>query len=333
MKLFRHSSSRKKPKKLSFPNKGSFIYPLISCLIFLSFFLVCSFLVNYPVTSRERLGQVEGFKDFLYTLPAPAPYPINKNILVIPELSAKSVLAIDVNSSVILYQQEIDSPLLPASITKIMTTLVALDYYRLDEVLTVGSSKVEGNTIKLISGEQMTVENLLYGLLVSSANDAAQVLAENYPRGVSGFVEAMNQKAKKLMLVNTHFSNPMGFDEETHYSTAHDLAQLASAAIKNPVMLRIVSTSGLTITDVSGTISHYLVNTNELVNKLAEVKGIKTGWTKQAGECLITFVEKNGVRIITVILGSKDRFGETQTLLDWIFSNFEWQVIVPASYH
>lgn len=259
-------------------------------------------------------------------LPTPAPYPQNSTGQAPPDLSAKSVVVMDVDSGVTLFEAGSDVTTLPASTTKIMTALVALENYRLDQVLDVGEmEKVEGQRMKLLPGEKITLENLLYGLLVASANDAALVLAKNFPHGETGFVWAMNQKAKELNLASTHFTNPVGFDEEGHYSTASDLTRLAISAMKNQEFFKIVGTEKITVFDVEGKISHQLTNVNTLIGKLPGVKGIKTGWTQLAGECLITFVEQDGRKIVLVVLGSKDRFRETEDLINWVFGNFSWE--------
>jgi len=145
-------------------------------------------------------------------------------------------------------------------------------------------------------------------------------------------VEAMNQKATDFMLENTHFTNPMGLDGEDHYSTARDLAKLAMKVEANPVLAKIVSTPEVVITDVSGEIKHPLKNTNELIGKVEGAKGVKTGWTENAGECLVAWVEKEGKKVVFVVLESENRFEETQSLVDWAFNNFEWKTIVPTSY-
>jgi D-alanyl-D-alanine carboxypeptidase (penicillin-binding protein 5/6) len=279
--------------------------------------------------SSNGLRKGIGFKELL---PTPAPYPVNRQISHPPELSAHSVVVLDVDSMVPLYEKNSRQKLFPASTTKIMTALIALENYSLDEVLTVGSSTVEGNKIGLVAGEQITVEALLSGLLIGSGNDAALVLAENFPGGVEGFVWAMNQKAAELNLLDTHFTNPMGLDQTNHFSTAHDLARLTTYALKSPVISQAVSQSELAVSDVSGSIVHELKNTNELVGQLG-VKGVKTGWTQSAGECLVALVERGERRVISVILDSADRFGETKALIDWIFENFSWEEPTPATVH
>lgn len=311
--------------------KKSLLCSLWSLSLLFGFLFLGAAVVKSKTGPTINLRQILGFKELL---PPPAPYPVNQKVSEPPELSASSIMAIDVDSMVTLSEKNSDQRHFPASTTKIMTAMVALENYSLDQVLTVTaeSIKVDGNLIKLVPGEQMTVESLLYGLLVGSGNDAALVLAENFQGGTTDFVVAMNKKAQDWKLENTHFTNPVGFDEEGHFSTARDLARLAIIAIKNPLLAQIVSTPGIVITDVSGQKTHFLKNTNELVGKLAGVHGVKTGWTENAGECLITLTERNGEKVMTVILGSKDRFRETQTLIEWIFQNFTWQTLVPASY-
>jgi D-alanyl-D-alanine carboxypeptidase len=295
-------------------------------LVIFGFLLLGQVMIRRPGEPISSLRKILGFRALL---PTPAPYPVNKNVSELPSLSAHSIIALDVNSMVPLYEKEADQKLFPASTTKIMTALVALAHYPLDQIITVGKIKVDGNVIGLLPGERITVENLLYGSLVGSGNDAALVLAEGFPGGSSAFVKAMNQKAKDLQLLSSHFTNPVGLDEAGHYSTARDLAKLTVEAVKNPVFVRIVSTSAVAVSDVSGETNHFLKNTNELIGRLEGVKGVKTGWTQNAGECLIALTERKGEKVVTVVLGSEDRFGETQKLIEWIFTNFSWEIVAP----
>lgn len=258
------------------------------------------------------------------------PYPVNKTGKEVPVLSARSVVVMDVDSSVILYQKNPNLLLLPASTTKIMTALIALDFYQLDQILTVGQVGKNGQSIDLLLGEQISVENLLYGLLVASGNDAAVVLAQNFPGGQQAFIAAMNKKAQELNLVNTHFANPTGIDHPNHYSTALDLARLTVYALKNPILARLVATPEITVWDAGQQIAHRLFNINRLVGKNPYVMGVKTGWTEEAGECLIAYVRNDSQGIITVVLGSQNRFGETEGLINWVFENFEWGEVTPS---
>lgn len=253
-------------------------------------------------------------------------YPINDGKAA-PAISARAAIIQDVNSKVIIFSQNPNERLMAASTTKIMTALVALDYYNLSDIITIRvEDRAIGSTMNLVRGEQISVENLLYGLLVHSGNDAALALAENYPGGYDGFVRAMNKKATELNLDHTTYQNPSGIDSYGHVTTARDLAVLAAIAVKNPVISKIMQTKQITITDATGTIPHMLENTNKLLGILNGVKGLKTGWTELAGECLVTYVERDNHPIISVVLGSSDRFGDTTRLIDWVYAHHSWQL-------
>lgn len=261
-----------------------------------------------------------------FPIPPPAPYPTNvTGIYPGAEVTAGGVVIEDVDSGVILYQRNSYEPFAPASTTKILTALVALDAYSLDDVLTVKTLMNNGQTMKLVSGERMTVENLLYGTLIQSGNDAAWALAENYPGGVSAFVAAMNEKAKALHLTQSRFTNPVGFDDPNHTMTPMDLARLATVALSHKTIAKMVAIPQITISDVTHTYFHNLTNVNQLLGKIPGVGGIKTGWTEGAGENLVTLVERGGRRVIIVVLKSKDRFTDTTKLIDWVFVNHRWE--------
>lgn len=269
--------------------------------------------------------QVPPIRPLDLKLPEPALMPLRKPNVQDPLINAKAAVIIDGRSAMPLYQKNPNLVLKPASTTKIMTALVTLDFYPLDRILTIrNADRSVGQTMDLVSGEQLTVENLLYGLLLHSGNDAAYALAENYPGGYQAFVLEMNHKASQFHLENTNFSNVSGIDQENHYTTVSDLARLAAEALKHPIFLSIVSTKKKVITDTHGVLVHDLVNKNELLGEVEGVRGIKTGWTEAAGECLVTDTLRENREIITVILGSPDRFRESQTLIEWAFSSHEW---------
>lgn len=263
-----------------------------------------------------------------FYIPPASPLPKNSVSIPAPILTAKSSVVMDVPSSVIMYQNYPNLALPQASTTKIMTAIVSLESYLLDDVVTVGDRYWEGQSIKLDVGEQVTVENLLYGLLVYSANDAAEVLAAHYPGGRVKFVEEMNNKAVRLNLKNTHFVNPTGIDEIGQYSSALDLARLSAFAIQIPMFSQIVSTKNIVVESIDKKYIYSLSNINTLLFNNPFVKGIKTGWTLLAGECFVGLAEKDGRQVITVVLGSTDRFGETSRLIDWVFNNFVWEIPV-----
>lgn len=253
---------------------------------------------------------------------------VNTNKLPAPEFSAGSLLAKDLETGEILFQKNIDSQLSPASTTKLMSALVATNYYKPESLLTVyPEDLVGGSTMGLVAGEQLTFRSLLYGMLLNSGNDASFTIASNYPGGIEGFVSAMNEKAKKMNLTNTHFENPAGFDGQAHFSSASDLAELALNFAQDPFLKRVVSTKETSVTSFDNTRVHYLKNLNKLLGKQG-VYGIKTGFTEAAGENLVGLVERDGHKVLTVVLNSSNRFGETKALMDWVFSNFEWKLIL-----
>lgn len=246
-----------------------------------------------------------------------------------PILSAQAVLAIDVGSGKSLYEKNPDKPFLPASTTKIITALVAMDYYSDEAVLEVKNPEIEGQKMGLVSGENIKTQDLLYGLLVSSANDAAEVLAQNFPGGRDYFITMMNLKARSLDLKNSNFVNPTGLDSngDNVYSTASDLIKVSIFAMQDPRFAKIVGTKQITVTSLDGKIIHKLVNINELLGSVEGVEGIKTGWTESARENLVTYIKRGDRKLVIVLLGSQDRFGETRELIDWIFANYHWEEV------
>lgn len=252
-------------------------------------------------------------------------YPINQTNIPAPHLSARSAIVVDLDSKALLMQVNPNLKLLPASTTKIMTGLIALENYDPDDIVTIKSVDIEGQTMKLELGEKITVENLLFGLLVQSGNDAAIALSEHYPGGKKEFIKAMNDKLKELNLNDTQFQNPTGLDNYGHYTTVHDLALLSAEALKNKHFLDFVNTTNITVTDVEGEITHELETINQLLGEIPGLKGIKTGWTELAGECLVTYTKRGSKQIIAVVLGSSNRFGESATLIDWAFTNHQWK--------
>ena len=267
-----------------------------------------------------------------FSLPSPAPYPKNvTGVYPTQEVTAEGVVIEDVDSGVLLYQRNSSIPFAPASTTKILSALVALDVYSLDDVLTVKTLMNNGASMKLVPGERITVENLLYGTLIQSGNDAVYTLAENYPGGVESFVASMNAKAKEIHLEHSSFTNPVGFDDPNHKMTPIDLVRLATVALFNKTIVKMVAIPQITVSDVTHTYFHPLTNINQLLGKIPGVGGIKTGWTEEAGENLVTLVERGGHRVIVVVLKSKDRFSDTTKLIDWVFGNYRWETFTPST--
>ncbi len=279
-----------------------------------------------PLQTLALSPQDPQVKTINFELPL-APYPILVGTPA-PYTTAQAAIVLDVDSAAILYQKNPDTKLMPASTTKIITALVALEAYDLGQLITVKEADESiGHSMRLVKGEIIAVESLLYGILVESGNDAGLALAQAYPGGYQQFVNRMNIKAKELHADNTTFRNVSGVEQFGHVTTVRDLSIIARYAMQNPTFAKMVSTKTITVKSSDGKISHKLENINELLGVVPGLIGIKTGWTENAGECLVALTTREGKSILTVVLGSKDRFGESQSLIEWAFANHKWEQI------
>ncbi len=262
-------------------------------------------------------------------IPTPVPYPRIATASAPPPLTARSAAVVDVTSAVVLFAHEAQMRVKPASTTKIMTALIALEQCPLDKIVQVRTLDADDTSTQmgLYSGERITVESLLFGLLLNSGNDAALALTENCSETPQQFVERMNQKAAELHLQNTHFVNPSGIDHPDHYTTAEDLARLAGQALRHPDFARIVATKEVVVSNIEKTRWHTLTNKNLLLGSVPGVIGVKTGWTEGAGECLVAAFDHKGNIVVSVVLGSADRFGESRKLLEWTLSSYSWEAV------
>ncbi len=286
----------------------------------LSLFALCLTFIFTPVLGQIP-GPVKPEVKAAYTTEPLTPISLQVSP---PDLTAEGVFVLDLDTGVVLLDKNPHLRLKPASLTKIMTSLVALDYFSEGSVIKViNGQKSLGNTAKLIKGEEFTAEDMLYALLVPSGNDAAVTLAENYPGGYQAFLAEMNQKITDLGLKNTHFSNVSGVEGEDHYTTAYDIAMIARSALLRHSFANIVSTKNITVKSLQGH-SYPLASTNILLGKPG-ILGVKTGWTPEAGECLVILSTKNNHPVLISLLDSKDRFGEGQKIIKWVDSNFLWQ--------
>lgn len=250
------------------------------------------------------------------------PYPFVQEVAM-PQVSANAAIIVDADSQVILFSKNPELRFSMASTTKIMTALTGLDYYALNDVLTVKSTGVEGSGLGLVPGDQFTFENLLYAMMLPSANDAAQTIADNYPGGAVAFVAKMNEKAASLHLTKTHFADASGLNDDGDYTTVVDLARLASYAITNPTLSEISATKYKTISNQSYTRQYPLTNLNRLLGTDG-VTGLKTGTTEGAGEVLVTSTVRNGHTYIIVVMQSQNRFADTSTLMNFIEKNVQY---------
>ena len=257
------------------------------------------------------------------------PDKIYSKLSVEPQLNTTHYILIDATTNAVILSKNADEKIYPASTTKLVTALTALNIYPLDEELTINQEYTEGQVMGLKLGEKITVRSLVSALLVYSANDAAFTLANHHQNGETGFINEMNLVVQKYGLKNTHFTNYDGLQNENHYSTAYDLSQIARIAIKNSVITQTVKQKNLTVEDVNKTIKHELISTDELLNVVPEIEGLKTGYTDEAKGCFIGLINLNGHYLISVVTQSEDRFGDTKNLIDWAKSNVFWQSYQP----
>lgn len=242
-----------------------------------------------------------------------------------PVIKAKAAILMDPISGEILYQKNCHEKRAPASTTKIMTALVALDNAGLDTVFTASknASDTEQSSIHLVEGEEMTLGNILYGLMLRSGNDAAICIAENIGGSQEGFVQMMNDRAAQLGAKDTHFVNPNGLHNKDHYTTAYDLALIARAAIKNKDFNKIVKTKTATIDRSINKKDVLMKNTAGFLWDFKGADGIKTGFTSQAGHCFVGSATRGRWRLITVVLGSPKAGDDTAALLEYGFKYYQ----------
>ncbi len=271
-------------------------------------------------------------------LPAPVGSltPDKSGAVVVPEgdaslpvaftgVNARAAVLLEAGSGEVIFGQNENARLPMASTTKIMTALVALESLPLDTPvkITTASVGVEGSSIYLVEGEVLTLEQLLYALLLESANDAASAIAVAVSGSVEAFAERMNRKAAELGLTDTHFINPHGLDAEGHYTTAYELAVITRAALENETFRTICATERKTIPLHSTEGVRLLLNHNKLLDSYEGCIGVKTGFTKKTGRCLVSAAERDGVTLIAVTLGAPDDWRDHTAMLDYGFGLYE----------
>lgn len=237
-----------------------------------------------------------------------------------PQILAKAALIYDLTTEETLFAKNPKEKLPMASLTKVMTAIIALENKKNDDRYLVKKQTLVGeNSMGLSEGEVLSLEELLYGLILCSGNDAAEVLADSFPSGKQGFIKTMNDKVKSLGLVDSHFTNPTGLEGDgKQLTTAYDLLVITRYALVNfPLFTKIVSTYEYHLPYSKDHKELYLYNETNLLTSYPGVKGVKDGYTPEAGLCLITYFDYNGHEIIGVILGSENRRQEMRDLLDY----------------
>lgn len=252
----------------------------------------------------------------------------------VPSVVGEAAVLMDADTGMILTAKNPDAKLAIASTTKIVTALLALEKGHLDDKITLSEEAAlqEGSSMYTSPGESYTVEEMLYGLMLNSGNDAAWALAEHLGGDVSDFVKAMNERVRELGAENTHFTNPSGLPDPEHYSTARDLAIIAKTAMARADFRQIVSTKGRNVSWPVKDTDKLLVNHNKLLWRYEGADGIKTGYTNEARQCLVASASRGNRRLIAVILKSEGEnvWSDAQRLLDWGFENFANHTVVRS---
>lgn len=244
------------------------------------------------------------------------------NILNSIRVSARNAIALDSKTKQVLFEQNADEIVPMASTTKILTALVAITHGDLDREVTISknAASIRGSKVGYVAGEKIRLRELLYGLMYKSGNDAAIAIAEDIGGSIEGFSKIMNDYAISLGLINSHFESPHGLDSSKHYTSAYDLALLTSKAMENEFFCQICGTKSIT-RDVSNFTRDYN-NINKILYKIPGANGVKTGYTGQAGKCLVSSVKHEGRNIIIVVLNCTDRWNMTEKIYKYVADNY-----------
>lgn len=283
--------------------------------------LVC-LIITFTLSAHTVLAD-DVDEDFSSTFPS---ITVSSESTSEPTINSRAAIVYERSSGSILYGKSENEKRKMASTTKIMTAIVVLETANLDDIVTVSSKAAGtgGSRLGLHKDDKISIQDLLYGLLLCSGNDAAVALAEQVGGNISNFANLMNNKATSLGLSSTHFVTPHGLDDDNHYTTAYELALITNYALKNDVFANLVKTKVYTIS-----INNHpktLSNTNELLGNYDGVYGVKTGFTNGANRCLVTAVKKDNMDIICIVLGAdtkKDRTKDSINLINYSFNNFK----------
>lgn len=247
-----------------------------------------------------------------------------------PDVQAKAVALLEAGSGKVLCSKNAHTRLPMASTTKIMTAVIALENCPLRDMVTVTKEAygTEGSSMYLKLGEKLSMEDMLYGLMLASGNDAAVAIALHVGGSVAGFAAMMNAKAADLGLTNTHFVTPNGLHDDAHYTTAYDLAVIAAYAMKNPTFRKLVGTERYQTQ--TGDVIRTFSNKNRTLRQYEGGNGVKTGYTSDAGKCLCFAALRKDMQLVGVVLNSGDMFGDAFSLLDYGFANYKMERIVKS---
>ena len=243
----------------------------------------------------------------------------------VPELTAKAAIVMETATGKVLYSRNANERRYPASTTKIITLLTALEYGNLDENVTASpnAASTEGSSLWLSPGEQLKLRDMLYGIMLVSGNDATVAVAEHISGSVEGFAKLMTEKAHALGAVNSNFVNTSGLPDERHYTTAYDLAKITAYGYKNPLFTQIVSTKHKIIPWPGKDHDRDLYNENRMLWLYDGANGVKTGYTDAAGRCLVSAANRDGIQIVAIVLDSERMWDDSIKLLNYGFAQLK----------
>jgi D-alanyl-D-alanine carboxypeptidase (penicillin-binding protein 5/6) len=294
--------------------------------VFFVSFLVYSY--SSQILAKIADGYFGDFFVFTPNLYHHREYPILVNSGSVPYVTSKSYLIADIKNSKILYEHNSNQKLPLASTTKLMTALVALDIYQINEILEVPEicSTINSTKVYLPVKSLFSVKDLIYSMLIGSAGDSACVLSLG-KLPYENFISLMNRKASLSGLLNTRFSNPIGLDDDggQNFSTVQDLLTLAKLVMHNPIISDAVKTRVYELKSQDGRFNVYINSTNRLLSEIPNTLGIKTGTTESAGEVFVYDFADREKDLVIIVMGSSDRFSDTKTLLNWALGSYSWK--------
>jgi len=309
------------------------VYAVVITIVMLfgaNIFLALKNSSNYIPANQWLSDQIEYTNGQAYILPIAGPnyIPILDSDFPRPQVSARSAVVYDTKSARFLYDENSNTKLPIASLTKVLSSVIVLENLNLDDIVTISerSIKVDKEKQDLYLGEKLSVRNLLKLMLIESSNDAAYALADHANKSGFNFVEAMNKKSVSVGMKDSFFVDPAGLND-SGYSTAQDLVKLVGYSLNYPEIWDISSEKTAIIESSDERIKHQITSTNRLLGLIKDIIGGKTGYTDIAGQCMILVANVPGYpsKIVTIVLGSDDRFGDIQKLVDWTRSAYRWK--------
>jgi len=302
------------------------LYILVVLGLVLVFFLFWKFfsrVFNKEVSVKEDLGEKNYYSTLLKRENLTSDWKPEESFGTAneTEISGQGAMLVDINSGKVVYEKSSTQKMKIASLAKMMSAVVALEHKNINDEILVSqkAASIGENVMGISTGEEYTLEELMYGLVLNSGNDAAYAIAEGVAGDVPTFVKWMNMKAKELNLNDTYFADPSGLSDDS-YSTAVDLVKLARYAMQNPDFKRIVGTTSKELLYSEKHKYIYLENQTNLLTTYPGVAGIKTGYTEEAGYCLVTYAKNDGIELIGAVLNSENRKFDMIWMLDWGFS-------------